>query len=265
MAEAIFSRLLSAQISAPEAIHVREVDPERCQYLQTQYGLRLATSFEALLASVEVLILAIKPQVFTSLASSLTSLQSHPETLVISIMAGTPLAAVEAVTGKSPVIRVMPNTPAMVGAGISAFAPGSYAQEDHQQIAAAIFEAVGEVVQVQESLMDAVTALSGSGPAYVAIAIEALADAGVSVGLPRGVALQLALQTVRGTAELLHCGQMHPALLKDKVTSPGGTTIAGIRALEQHGFRSAIIEAVQCAYRQSQTLGRLSDQPLSDQ
>jgi pyrroline-5-carboxylate reductase len=139
---------------------------------------------------------------------------------------------------------------------MTAIAPGTKTGSQHILKAKSIFEAVGRVVEVPESLMDAVTGLSGSGPAYVAIAIEALADGGVAAGLPRAVAYQLALQTVLGTAQLLERSQLHPAELKDRVTSPGGTTIAGVAELERNGFRSALIQAVQAAYHRSQELGK---------
>jgi pyrroline-5-carboxylate reductase len=139
---------------------------------------------------------------------------------------------------------------------MTAIAPGTHTQPHHLEQAQRIFQAVGEVVEVPESLMDAVTGLSGSGPGFVAIMVEALADGGVAAGLPRAIATQLALQTVKGTAQLLQESKLHPGELKDRVTSPGGTTIAGIAQLERSGFRSSVIEAVQAAYRRSQELGR---------
>jgi len=149
----------------------------------------------------------------------------------------------------------MPNTPATVGAGMTAIAAGHHAQPHHLEQAHRIFQAVGDVVEVSESLLDAVTGLSGSGPGYVALLIEALTDGGVAAGLPRAIAAKLAVQTVRGTAQLLHESGLHPAELKDRVTSPGGTTIAGIAHLERSGFRSALIEAVRIAAQRSQDLG----------
>lgn len=179
-----------------------------------------------------------------------------PLPVVVSILAGVSLRQLEAAFDCQPVIRAMPNTPATVGSGITAIASGKAVTPEHRERATAIFRAVGEVVTVPESLLDAVTGLSGSGPAYVAILIEALADGGVAAGLPRAIASQLALSTVLGTAQLLHSTNLHPAQLKDQVTSPGGTTIAGVAALERAGFRSALIEAVQAASRRSQELGR---------
>jgi pyrroline-5-carboxylate reductase len=175
---------------------------------------------------------------------------------VISILAGVPLSKLEAAFIHRPVIRVMPNTPATVGAGISAIAPGKAVQPHHLKLAQKILAAVGDVVEVPEYLMDAVTGLSGSGPAYVALMVEALSDGGVAAGLPRAIASKLALQTVLGTAELLKQTGMHPAELKDRVTSPGGTTIAGVGKLEQAAFRSALIEAVKAACERSKELGK---------
>jgi pyrroline-5-carboxylate reductase len=178
------------------------------------------------------------------------------EAVVVSILAGVPLNKLEPVFPGRALVRVMPNTPATVGAGMSAIAPGKFVQRAHLELVKGIFQAVGEVVEVPESMLDAVTGLSGSGPGYVAILIEALTDGGVCVGLPRVIASQLALQTVFGTAKLLQETGMHPAELKDRVTSPGGTTIAGIAKLESNGFRSAVIEAVKAAYFRSQELGK---------
>ncbi len=150
----------------------------------------------------------------------------------------------------------MPNTPATVGAGMTAIAAGNHINPSHLTVATSIFAAVGKVVEVPESLMDGVTGLSGSGPAFVALMIEALSDGGVAAGLPRAIAAKLALQTVLGTAKLIEETGIHPAQLKDNVTSPGGTTIAGVGKLEEKGFRSAVIEAVKTAYGRSQELGK---------
>lgn len=259
MAEAILSRLIASGTSQAKDIFVREISQERSQYLHSEYGVSVSSSFEDLATSTEVLLLAIKPQVFAQNSESFSLPSTSKVGLVLSIMAGTSLTTMEQVFNPVPVIRVMPNTPATVGSGISALALGSQASDTEHGISQTIFEAVGQVVTVPESSMDAVTALSGSGPAYVAIAIEALSDAGVSVGLPRAIASQLALQTVRGSADLLHYSQLHPAVMKDKVASPGGTTIAGITALEKAGVRNAFIEAVQAAYHRSRALAQLSE------
>lgn len=252
MAEAILSRLVAQQIYAAERILVSDPQVERCELLQRQFGVGVTSNNQKAAEASEVLLLAVKPQV---LDVAIAELSPHPENIVVSILAGVALSKLEAAFPQKPVIRVMPNTPAMVGAGISAVAPGTHVRSQHIQQARAILEAVGEVVEVPETQMDAVTGLSGSGPAFVAIAIEALADGGVASGLPRATALKLAIQTVLGTAKLIRETNMHPAELKDRVTSPGGTTIAGVAELESVGFRSALIEAVKAACDRSRELG----------
>lgn len=254
MGEALLARLLAQGIYAPTTVRVSDPNAARRETLQHMYGVGAIADNQAVLEASDVLLLAVKPQIFPTVAAALSPQNS--EQLVISIMAGVPLPTLEAAFGGQPVIRAMPNTPATVGAGMTAIAPGQHATATHLDLAQQLFAAVGEVVQVSESLMDAVTGVSGSGPAYVALVVEALADGGVAAGLPRAIAQQLALQTVRGTAELLQTTDLHPALLKDRVTSPGGTTIAGVAALEQAGLRHALIAAVQAAARRSQELGR---------
>lgn len=253
MGEALLSRLVQQQIYPPDQILVSDPQRSRQDFLSKEYGIGVTADNQAVVSDAQVLLLAIKPQLFKTVTASLKPVLK--EQVVISILAGTPLSQLEAAFPGQPVIRAMPNTPARVGAGMTAIAPGQYTQSFHLELAQQIFRAVGEVVEVSEVQMDAVTGLSGSGPGYVAVMIEALTDGGVAAGLPRAIAAQLALQTVRGTAELLQTTGMHPAELKDGVTSPGGTTITGIAHLEKAGFRSALIEAVVAAYRRSQQLG----------
>lgn len=253
MGEAILSRLLTQNIYAPDAVLVSEPQPQRRDFLQEKYQIKVTTNNCEVVGTSEVLLLAIKPQILDTVVKGLTT---ESQSLVISILAGVPLNRLENAFPKNPIIRAMPNTPATVGAGITAIAAGRGVETQHLTIAKSIFTAVGEVVEVAEYMMDAVTGLSGSGPAFVAIAIEALADGGVAAGLPRPIATQLALSTVLGTAKLLQESGLHPAQLKDRVTSAGGTTIAGVAQLEKSGFRSAIIEAVRAAYRRSQELGK---------
>jgi pyrroline-5-carboxylate reductase len=253
MGEALLSRLIMKQVFAADQVWVSEPQPQRRDSLAQQYGVNVTADNQALVSAAEVLLLAIKPQVFDAVVGLLA--KTNTQQVVVSILAGVPLSKLEAAFPGQPAVRAMPNTPATVGAGMTAIAPGQHAQPHHLAIVQTLFEAVGEVVQVPESMMDAVTGLSGSGPGYVAVLIEALIDGGVAVGLPRAIATQLAIQTVRGTAELLQTSELHPAELKDRVTSPGGTTIAGISQLEKAGFRSALIEAVRSAYVRSQELG----------
>jgi pyrroline-5-carboxylate reductase len=254
MGEALLSRLIVQKIYIPAEVLVSEPQSQRRDFLASQYGIETTSDNQQVVAEAEALLLAIKPQAFETVAAAVQP--ENASQIVLSILAGTPLARLESAFPGQPVIRAMPNTPATVGAGVTAIAPGRYAQAIHLQIAHQIFAAVGEVVEVSENLIDAVTGLSGSGPGYVAVMIEALIDGGVAAGLPRAIATQLAIQTVRGTAELLQTSGMHPAELKDRVTSPGGTTIAGIAHLESVGFRSALIEAVKTSYRRSQELGQ---------
>ena len=255
MGVAILSRLLQQEAYAPEEILVGEPREVRRRELEEAYGVS-TTEHTPLAAEAEVLILAVKPQIFGVIKKQVgRKVNQHSNQLVLSILAGTPLSMLETGFPQQPIVRAMPNTPAIVGAGCTAIAPNAQVTAAQLQTAQAIFGAVGDVVQVSESLMDAVTGLSGSGPAYVALMVEALADGGVRAGLPRAIAQQLALQTVRGTAELLSQTGQHPAMLKDQVTSPGGTTIAGVSALEARGFRSALIEAVQAASLRSKALG----------
>jgi len=262
MGEALLSRMLAQQLYRPDNVLVSEPQAHRRDVLVQKYAVKVTSDNRAVAAASDVLLLAIKPQVFEAVAKELAQGDGYASPareqlpVVVSILAGVSLSQLEAAFGRQPVIRAMPNTPATVGAGITAIASGKTVAPSHIEQATAIFQAVGEVVEVPEYLMDAVTGLSGSGPAYVAIMIEALADGGVAAGLPRAIASKLALSTVLGTAQLLQETQMHPAELKDRVTSPGGTTIAGMRELERAGFRSALIEAVQAAKERSQQLGQ---------
>jgi pyrroline-5-carboxylate reductase len=257
MAEAILGRLLAKNIYSPESVLVSEPQPQRRNFWVNTYGVRVSEdNREAAIAS-DVLLLAIKPQTLEQVVTNLLGISEKP--LVISILAGVTLHRLEMGFPDRPVIRTMPNTPATVGQAITAIATGRRVEPEHLAVARDIFAAVGEVVEVPEALMDAVTGLSGSGPAFVSLMVEALSDGGVAAGLPREIASQLALQTVLGTATLLKESQLHPAELKDRVTSPGGTTIAGVKQLEKGAFRGTIIEAVVAAYQRSKELGRASE------
>jgi pyrroline-5-carboxylate reductase len=255
MGEALISRLISLGTFSAAAIAIGEPTAARRQYLVDTYGVQVTDNNQTALARADIVLVAVKPQAFDYVVPDLQAVASQQTSLLLSIMAGVPLASLEAAAPHWPVVRAMPNTPATVGAGVTAIAPGQLASAEHLQQARTIFEAVGTVVEVPEYLINAVTGLSGSGPGYVALVIEALADGGVAAGLPRATALQLAIQTVKGTAELLQETDMHPAVLKDRVTSPGGTTIAGIAQLESLGLRSALIHAVQAACDRAEALG----------
>lgn len=255
MAEAILSRLITQGFCLSNQILVSDISVSRLSHLESQYQIQCTSDNAAVASSSQLLLLAIKPQVFGNVARQLRSVISA-ECLVLSILAGTSLVTLESAFEGYPVLRAMPNTPAIVGAGMTAIAAGTHVNNTHLDLAHQLFRSVGEVVTVPEFLMDAVTGLSGSGPAFVALILEALTDGGVAVGLPRATAAQLALQTLLGTATLVRDTGLHPAQLKDQVTSPGGTTIAGVAALEQAGLRSALIQAVQAAHHRSYELGQ---------
>lgn len=204
--------------------------------------------------SADVVFLAVKPQTFSTAAHEMQSAIT-PQKLVVSILAGTTLAQLTNGLQTQRVARVMPNTPCLVGKGASGYACASGCSSQDIEQVGKLLESVGLAFLLPEHLLDAVTGLSGSGPAYAYLIIEALSDGGVLSGLPRNVATALAAQTVLGAAEMVLAGE-HPGVLKDRVASPGGTTIAGLHALEQHGVRGALMSAVQAATRRSQELGK---------
>ena len=255
MSEALIKGLLHAKVLPPERILASDVKGDRLEHLHKIHGIRTTTDNHLLLRESDVLVLAVKPQaidkVLTEVGADLRSDQ-----LVVSVAAGVPIAALEArLPAGARVVRSMPNTPATVQAGATAIAGGAHAREDDLRIARELFEAVGRVVVLDEGLLDAVTGLSGSGPAYVMLIIEALADGGVKVGLHRDTALLLAAQTVFGSARLLLETGEHPGRLKDMVTSPGGTAIAGLHTLESGGLRKTLMDAVEVATRRAAELG----------
>jgi len=230
-------------------------DPDRTRQTQMdQLGVQ-AAPVPAAVMQAQVVLLAVKPQVMDQVLGGIRG-AARPGHLIISIAAGLTLKALETALPQSRVIRVMPNTPTLVGAGMAALAPGSRATLEDLALALEIFEALGRAVVVEERLMDAVTGLSGSGPAYVAVFLEALTDGGVKMGLPRPLALLLASQTVIGAARLCLEKEIPPGMLKDLVTSPGGTTIAGLHVLEEGGFRGLVMSAVEAAARRARELGK---------
>jgi pyrroline-5-carboxylate reductase len=234
---------------------VAEPHAERRTFLTEHYGVNCVEDNSAVVIGCDVIFLAIKPQVADKVLQGIGNAAIEGK-LFISIMAGVKIATIEgAFPGEVRVVRVMPNTPALVLEASSAIAPGAYTTAEDISFVRRIFELVGKAWLVEEKLMDAVTGLSGSGPAYVLTFIEALSDAGVKNGLPRDIATGLAAQTVFGTAKLLLHTHEHPATLRDRVTSPGGTTIAGLHALEREGFRGTIMNAVDAATARSRELG----------
>jgi pyrroline-5-carboxylate reductase len=252
--EALLAGLLKAGRS-PETLMFTERYDERAAELTRRYGVP-GVSIARAAATADVLIVAVKPQdiepVLTDLAPAIS-----PHTLVVSVAAGLPTALYERhLPDGQPVVRVMPNTPILVGEAMSAISAGSHATADHLAIVEELLSSVGKVVRVPESQQDAVTALSGSGPAYFFFLVEAMIDAGILLGLPRAVSAELIIQSAVGSARMLRDSGEHPVTLREAVTSPGGTTIAAIRELENHGVRAALLAAIEAAAVRSADLGR---------
>lgn len=255
MAGALIKGLLHSGVVEPSGIVASDVKNDRLKQLHDLHGIRVTQDNHALVREADVVVLAVKPQVIDKVLT-LVGGDVRRETLVVSVAAGVPIEAIESrLPPYARVIRTMPNTPATALAGATAIAGGSHATDGDLDTAREIFEAVGRVVVLDEGLLDAVTGLSGSGPAYVMMIIEALADGGVKVGLHRDTALLLAAQTVYGSAKLLLETGEHPGRLKDMVTSPGGTAIAGLHTLESGAMRKTLMDAVECATRRSAELG----------
>jgi pyrroline-5-carboxylate reductase len=258
MAGALISGLLASKLVGKEQVRASDSRADRLKELSAEHGIQTHTSNAELVRWASVVVLSVKPQVVPAVLAECGGLVGHAH-LVVSIAAGVPIAALEAKLGAGArVVRAMPNTPALARAGATAISGGSVATLADLDVARALFDAVGKTVVLDEGLLDAVTGLSGSGPAYVMLFIEALSDGGVKAGLPRDVALLLAAQTVYGSAKLLIDTHEHPARLKDMVTSPGGTSIAGVAALEGGAVRSAVMEAVEKATRRATELGKKS-------
>lgn len=255
MAGALIKGLLHAGVVEPASIVASDVKKERLEQLAAAHGIRTTQDNHALAREVDVLVLAVKPQVIDKVLGDIGG-DVRAETLVVSVAAGVPIESIEArLPDGAHVVRTMPNTPATALAGATAIAAGTHATDGDLATARALFEAVGRVVTLDEVLLDAVTGLSGSGPAYVMLIIEALADGGVKVGLHRDTALLLAAQTVYGSAKLLLETGEHPGRLKDMVTSPGGTAIAGLHTLESGALRKTLIDAVEAATKRAAELG----------
>jgi pyrroline-5-carboxylate reductase len=253
MAEAIIKGLLAGAVK-PASIMVSEPVPQRRDYLVSEYSVKVSDDNLDVARHSNILLLAIKPQMANEVLTDLEQAVS-PDKLVISIMAGISTSSIEeALMSKARVVRAMPNTPALIQSAATAICSGRKATASDLAAAREIFSRCGSVVTVPEKLMDAVTGLSGSGPAYVFTFIEALSDAGVKNGLPRDIATELAIQTVAGSARMLAETGEHPAVMKEKVTSPGGTTIAGLHALETGCFRGIVMDAVDAATNRSREL-----------
>ncbi len=254
MAEALIKGMLSADVAKSHQMIVADTSPARLDYLK-KYNINPAKSNQEAVREAEVVLLCVKPQVIDAVLAEI-AVAADSSKLVISIAAGITIDRMEKVLTANPrIIRVMPNTPALVLSGAAGLAKGSNTTNEDMAVALEIFGAVGRAVVVDEKLLDAVTGLSGSGPAFVFTVIEALSDAGVKVGIPRPLALELAAQTVFGSAKMVLETREHPAKLRDMVTSPGGTTIAGMHELEKGKLRAVLMNAVEAATNRSKELG----------
>ena len=258
MGEALVSGLISSASSKPENIICTDVREATLKAIQKEYGVRTTSSNPEAVADSEIVIYAVKPQIMAAVLKE-TAEKPDMSKLIISIAAGVPMEAIESCLNKKlRLIRVMPNIAAAVKEAATAVAAGKHATQEDIKLAMTVFNSIGRTVFIPENyLMDAITGLSGSGPAYIFLIVEALADAGVKVGLSRQEALFLSAQTVLGAAKMLIETQEHPGQLRDRVTSPGGTAIAGLATLEQGGLRTTLINAVEVATNRSKELGEM--------
>ncbi len=255
MTEALVHGLLKGGLAGVGQLYATDPDPERGTLMRDRYGIMTGAANRDAASWGDVVVLSVEPQVLDAVLDDLAPVIGR-DTLLISVAAGYPIARVAGrVKAARRIVRAMPNTPSGVLAGVTAFAAGAEATEEDVDTVRTMFQSVGTVVQVEERLLDAVTGLSGSGPAYVYVAIEALADGGVKQGLSRAVAETLAAQTLLGAARMVLETGEHPGRLKDRVTSPGGTTIAGLHELERGRLRATLISAVEAATKRSQDLG----------
>lgn len=254
--------LVRHNVMAPERVTATDIDAGKLNKLHAEISVNVTTDNSAAVRNCELVLLAVKPQILPYVLMEIAEHLRADRHLLISIAAGVPIAQLERATPpRVPVVRVMPNTPCLVGAGVCAIALGTHATDEHRQIAHGLFGAVGITMDVEENWMDAVTALSGSGPAYVFVFMEALSDAAVNAGLPRDLATPMAIHTVLGAARMAAEMPKHLAELKEMVTSPGGTTIAALHTFERSGFRGIIMDAIQAAVERARELatGREAD------
>ena len=254
MAEAIIKGILAGGLLAAKDIFVGNRTQKRCDYLKEKYGINAMTDNKAAVAGADLVIFAVKPQVAPVALTPELVAAMKKDAWVLSIMGSVSIAQLHAYAPGYPVVRTMPNTPLAVGAGMTAICCDETVTEAMRAYAAAIFSSCGQIEFVDEKAIEAITAISGCGPGYCFVIIDALADAGVRAGLPRALAIKLAAQTLAGSGKLCVESGLHPAQLRDQVTSPGGTTIAGIHALENHGVRGAFYDAVMAVLARSQEL-----------
>lgn len=257
MGEALIKGLLHGHLCRPEQILCSDVRLEKLRMIREQYGVKGTSHNIEVVKQSDIIILAVKPQIMKPVIDEIAKYLDFSK-LIISIAAGVPLEAIESCAKKElKLIRVMSNICVSVREGISAIAAGKHALKEDLMLAKTIFDSVGKSLFIEEYLLDAVTGLSGSGPAYIFLIIDALSDAGVKVGLSRDDAIILASQTVLGAAKMLIETGEHPGKLKDMVTSPGGTAIAGLHTLEEGGLRTTLINAVEVATQRSEALGKM--------
>lgn len=255
MAEALIKGILAAKTARFDQITVTDVSEARLVHFRNAHGIGFKKSNREAAAAADIIVLSVKPQVIDAVLAEIAA-GTGGNKLVISIAAGITIERIEkALAPGTRVVRVMPNTPALVLAGATGLSRGANATDADMAVSRGIFGSVGRTVVVDEKLMDAVTGLSGSGPAYVFTMIEAMADGGVKQGIPRALALELAAQTVFGAAKMVLETKEHPAKLRDMVTSPGGTTIAGLHEIEKGRLRATLISAVEAATRRGKELG----------
>jgi pyrroline-5-carboxylate reductase len=263
MGEALIHGLLYGHLCRPEQICCSDVRAERLKAIREKYGVKSTSHNVEVVKQSDIVILAVKPQIMKQVVEEIAKYLDLSK-LIISIAAGVPLDAIETCVQKDlKLIRVMSNICVSVREGVSAIAGGKHALKEDLMMAKTIFDSVGKSLFIEENLLDAVTGLSGSGPAYIFLIIDALADAGVKVGLSRDDALILAPQTVLGAAKMLIETGEHPGKLKDMVTSPGGTAIAGLHTLEEGGLRTTLINAVEVATERSKALGEMMKNDLT--
>jgi pyrroline-5-carboxylate reductase len=254
MGEALMTGLLRTGLVAPADIYISDINNQRLAELKQKLGIQKAADNQAVVKEADVIVLAVKPHVAPSVLKEVAPVVKTGQTF-ISLAAGVPISLIEnCLAGPVPVIRAMPNTPCLVGEGASAVSAGTHARKENIKIAMAVFNAAGKAVEVPEALLDCVTGLSGSGPAYMYVILEGLIDGAVRLGLPADTARELAAQTMLGSAKMVLETTEHPAKLKNRVTTPGGTTAAGLYALEEGALRAVLMKAVTAATQRSREM-----------
>lgn len=253
MSSAMIRGLIKKNVYSPGRICFYDLDQKKAENLANETGAVRMDSNIQLVKESQMVVLGIKPSVLLTILGDIGEYCTH-DVPVISVAASVNIATIRAFLPLAPIIRAMPNTPSLIGEGMTAFCLGPHTSREHEDMAERVFQGIGQAIRVEEPMMDAVTGLSGGGPAYCFVFMEAMADAGVHAGLPRKAAVALAAQTLVGAARMVQQTGDHPGALKDMVTSPGGTTIEGLRVLEQKSFRGSVIAAVLAAVERAKSL-----------